>query len=85
MITIFITAIFSKTINACSRHIVKNAVGIFVEKCCVFEILIPCDVSSVDKITISCCALHNWLKITNKIYISQLLVDEENIDEYKII
>ncbi|XP_022181356.1 putative nuclease HARBI1 [Myzus persicae] len=68
-----------------ARRIVENAFGILVGKFRVFEKPIACDVSTVDKIILACCALHNWLRITNKNYFSRGLVDEENLDEYKII
>lgn len=68
-----------------ARRIVENTFGILVGKFRVFEKPIACDVSTVDKIILACCALHNWLRITNKNYFSRGLVDEENLDEYRII
>lgn len=51
----------------------------------VFEKPIICDMFTLNKIVMACCALHNWLRMTNTTnYFSQGLVDEDNIDEYKI-
>lgn len=68
-----------------ARRIIENAFGILVGKFRVFEKPIACDVSTVDKIVLACCALHSWLRITSTNYFSQGLVDEENIDEYRVI
>ncbi|KAB0805346.1 hypothetical protein PPYR_02316 [Photinus pyralis] len=63
-----------------ARRIVENAFGILVSRFRVFEKPMSCLPSTVDKIIRTCCALHNWLRITSASnYMPRGSIDEEDI------
>jgi hypothetical protein len=69
-----------------TRRISENAFGILVSRFQVFEKPIACNVTIVDKIVRTACALHNWL--TNNAmgtYLPRGFDDIEDIDSGKII
>lgn len=45
-----------------ARRIVENAFGILASRFRIFEKPLACLPSTVDKVTRTCCALHNWLR-----------------------
>lgn len=61
-----------------ARRIVENAFGILVSKFRVFEKPISLSPEKVDKLVLSCCALHNWLRKTSS-YLPAGLTDSENL------
>jgi hypothetical protein len=69
-----------------ARRISENGFGILVSRFRVFEKPIACNVTTVDKIVRTACALHNWL--TNSAvgtYLPRGSVDIEDIDRGEII
>lgn len=69
--------IFNYRLSRC-RRIVENAFGILVSKFRIFEKPIPYDPEKVDKIVKACCALHNWLRLTEDNYTQQGFIDVED-------
>lgn len=69
-----------------ARRIVENAFGILVSRFRIFEKPLACLPSTIDKIIITSCALHNWLRITStNNYMPRGSVDEEDIDNRTFI
>jgi hypothetical protein len=69
-----------------ARRISENGFGILISRFQVFEKPIACNVTTVDKIVCTACALHNWL--TNNAmgtYLPRGSVDTEDIDSGEII
>lgn len=68
-----------------ARRIVENAFGILVSRFRIFEKPIGTDVSTIDKIVRTACAVHNWLRKTSNNYLIRDNVDYENVDTGEII
>jgi len=69
-----------------ARRTSKNGFGVLVSRFRVFKKPIACNVTTVDKIVHTACALHNWL--TNNAlgtYLPRGCVDNEDIDRGEII
>nr|XP_034174772.1 putative nuclease HARBI1 [Osmia lignaria] len=49
-----------------ARRTVESAFGILASRFRILYTRIPCALSTVDKIVMACCALHNWLRSTNE-------------------
>jgi hypothetical protein len=61
-----------------ARRIVENAFGILVWRFRVFMRPIELKVSTVDRVVLAACHLHNWLRVRSPLYISPGNVDEED-------
>lgn len=68
-----------------ARRIVENAFGILASRFRIFEKRIPNNPGNTMKITRTCCALHNWLRIKSSDYIEPGLADYEDITTGTII
>lgn len=69
-----------------ARRIVENSFGILTSRFRIFEKPIACLPETVDKIIKTCCALHNWMRITSPTsYTPTGSVDTENIDNGQIM
>lgn len=68
-----------------ARRIVENAFGILVTRFRVFMNAIDMTPKKVDRITLAACALHNWLRKTSDMYITQRCVDFEDIQQGVVI
>ncbi|KAJ8939524.1 hypothetical protein NQ314_011091 [Rhamnusium bicolor] len=64
-----------------ARRIVENAFGILASRFRIFEKPMACLPETVDKIIKTCCALHNWIRITSSNnYTPSGSLDGEDID-----
>lgn len=68
-----------------ARRISENAFGILVAKFRIFERPISLSPEKVDKIILTCCALHNWLRKTSIAYITSTLIDTKVSETGEII
>lgn len=62
-----------------ARSTIDNAFGLFVSRFRIFEKPLPFTADKIEKIVKTCCALHNWLRIT-KSPIQVATLDEEDSD-----
>ncbi|KAL0868281.1 hypothetical protein ABMA27_007811 [Loxostege sticticalis] len=67
------------------RRIVENAFGILVTRFRVLMNAIDMTPEKVDCVTLAACALHNWLRKTSDMYITQRCVDFEDIQQGVVI
>jgi DDE superfamily endonuclease len=68
-----------------ARRIVENAFGILVTRFRVLMHAIDMAPKNVDQITLAACALHNWLRKTSDMYITQRCVDFEDTQQRVMI
>lgn len=61
-----------------ARRVVENAFGILVSKCRIYEKPIPLSVVKAEHLVKATCALHNWLRKTNRSYMSQQSIGRED-------
>lgn len=64
-----------------ARRIVENAFGILVTRFRVLMNAIDMTPKKVDRITLAACALHNWLRKTSDMCITQRCVDFEDTQQ----
>lgn len=62
-----------------ARRVVENAFGILASRFRVLRRPLDVDLDTVDAIVMACCALHNYLRKHETVYISPNNVDRENI------
>lgn len=63
-----------------ARRVVENAFGILAARFRIFRQSISVSIDNVDPIVLACCALHNFLRKKSPGYISEGIVDNEDID-----
>ncbi|CAH1975552.1 unnamed protein product [Acanthoscelides obtectus] len=68
-----------------ARRIVENAFGILVTRFRVLLNAIDMAPKKVDYVVLAACALHNWLRKTSDMYITQRCVDFEDIQQRVLI
>lgn len=68
-----------------ARRIVENTFGILVTRFRVFLNNIDMTPDKIDTITLAACSLHNWLRKTSDMYITQRCVDFEDIQQHVVI
>lgn len=68
-----------------ARRIVENSFGILVTRFRVLMNAIDMTPEKVDCVTLAACALHNWLRKTSDMYITQRCVDFEDIQQGVVI
>jgi len=68
-----------------ARRIVENAFGILATRFRVFLNTINMSPDKVDIITMAACSLHNWLRKTSDMYITQRCVDFEDIQQHVVL
>lgn len=68
-----------------ARRIVENAFGILVTKFRVLMNAIDMTPKNVDIIILAACSLHNWLRKTSDMYITQRCVDFEDTQQRVVV
>lgn len=68
-----------------ARRIVENTFGILVTRFRVFLNNIDMTPDKIDTITLVACSLHNWLRKTSDMYITQRCVDFEGTQQCVVI
>lgn len=68
-----------------ARRIVENAFGILATRFRVLLTTIDMSPKKVDSIILAACSLHNWLRKTSDMYITQRCVDFEDIQQGVVI
>ncbi|GBP12706.1 Putative nuclease HARBI1 [Eumeta japonica] len=68
-----------------ARRIVENAFGILVTRFRVLINAIDMTPKKIDPITLAACTLHNWLRKTSDMYITQRSVDFEDIQQGVVV
>lgn len=68
-----------------ARRIVENAFGILVTRFRVLMNAIDMTPKNVDIITLAACSLHNWLRKTSDMYITQRCIDFEDTQQRVVV
>ncbi len=68
-----------------ARRIVENAFGILTWRFRIFSRTMDLKLNTVDKVILTACSLHNWLRSTTTSYLTTNMVDDEDLNTGEVI